>query len=59
MTLSINGISIPDSQLARDVTQLVRDTLVSAAVPSFQPGLLFWRLGRQTSRSAFRSGTAL
>src|SRR6202166_2620278 len=26
MTLSINGISIPDSQLARDVTQLVRDT---------------------------------
>ena len=26
MTLSINGISIPDSALARDVTQLVRDT---------------------------------
>jgi hypothetical protein len=26
MTLSINGISIPDSQLSRDVTQLVRDT---------------------------------
>jgi hypothetical protein len=26
MTLSINCISIPDSQLARDVTQLVRDT---------------------------------
>ena len=26
MTLSINGISIPDSELARDVTQLVRDT---------------------------------
>jgi len=26
MTSSINGISIPDSQLARDVTQLVRDT---------------------------------
>jgi HD domain len=26
MTHSINGISIPDTQLARDVTQLVRDT---------------------------------
>jgi hypothetical protein len=26
MRLSINGIGIPDSQLARDVTQLVRDT---------------------------------
>src|ERR1700726_1423443 len=26
MTLSINGISIPDSALARDVTQLVRGT---------------------------------
>jgi hypothetical protein len=26
MKLSINGISIPDSQLARDITELVRDT---------------------------------
>src|ERR1017187_1729225 len=26
MTSSVNGISIPDSQLARDVTQFVRDT---------------------------------
>src|SRR5580704_9237853 len=26
MTLSINGISIPDTQLTREITQLVRDT---------------------------------
>ena len=37
MTLSINGISIPDSVLARDVTQLVRDT---------EPALLFHHSSR-------------
>ena len=37
MTLSINGISIPDGALARDVTQLVRDT---------EPALLFHHSSR-------------
>jgi HD domain len=37
MALSINGISIPDSQLARDVTELVRDT---------EPALLFHHSSR-------------
>jgi len=37
MTLSINGIGIPDSQLARDVTQFVRDT---------EPALLFHHSSR-------------
>ncbi|MGA7809737.1 HD domain-containing protein [Bradyrhizobium sp.] len=37
MTLSINGISIPDSALARDVTELVRDT---------EPALLFHHSSR-------------
>ncbi len=37
MTLSIKGISIPDSQLARDVTELVRDT---------EPPLLFHHSSR-------------
>src|SRR5271168_3657913 len=37
MTLSINGISIPDTALARDVTQLVRDT---------EPALLFHHSSR-------------
>jgi hypothetical protein len=59
MTLSIKGISIPDSQLARDVTELVRDT---------EPPLLFHHSSRVYYFGAlagnrrglrFRSGTAL
>ncbi len=39
MTLTIGDISIPDSKLARDITELVRDTESAAALPPFQPGL--------------------
>jgi hypothetical protein len=38
----IEGVAIPGSKLAGEITELVRD---AAAVPSLQAGLLLRRLG--------------
>ena len=59
MTLSINGISIPDSALARDVTQLVRDTEFPLLFHHSSRVYYFGALAGKTSRPAVRSGTAL
>ena len=43
MSLIIEGVSIPDSKLAREITAAVRDTETPLAVQPFQPRLLLWR----------------
>jgi len=49
MSLNVDGITIPDSQLAREITDLVRDTASPLLFSSFQPRVLPRRPGRQAS----------
>jgi hypothetical protein len=47
--LTIEGVSIPDSTLAREVTGLVRDTESPLLFHHFEQGLLLRRFGRKAS----------
>ena len=59
MTLKIEGISIPDSKLAREVTDLVRRYRIPAAVQSLQPRLFLRRTRGKQTWAEVRPGTAL
>ena len=52
---SVAGVVIPDRKLAREVTELVKDTEPAAAVPSLEPCLSLGRAYWQTPRPPFRS----
>src|SRR6266851_435057 len=58
MNTDLAGIRIPDSKLAREIMELVRDT-ESPAVSPLEPRLLLGRPRRQASRTEIRSRTAL
>src|SRR5882757_5452368 len=58
LRFDLSGVRIPDSKLAREITELVRDTESSLLFP-FQPRVLLGRSGRQASRIQIRSRTAL
>ena len=48
MTTAVNEISVPDSKIAREITELVRDTEFSASLSSFEPRL---PLGRPSGQA--------
>src|SRR5882757_9977295 len=48
-TFTLEGIGIPDTTLAREITQFVRGYRAGAAVPSFEPRLLLGCARRKAS----------
>src|SRR5437773_2039413 len=59
LTLTLaSGVTIPDSKVAREVTELVRDT-ENSLLFKFKPRLLLCRCNRQTERSHLRAGAAV
>ena len=53
------GITIPDSKLAREITEFVRDTETDAALQPFQPRLSLGRAGRHAAQPEVRRRAAL
>jgi hypothetical protein len=45
-----SGITIPDSKMAREITELIRDTRELVAVQPFKPRLLLFLCNRQTEK---------
>ena len=54
-----SGVTIPDSKMAREVTELVRDTENSLLFNHSSRVYYFCRCNRQTERSHLRSGAAV
>ena len=59
MTLTIGGISIPDSKLARDITELVRDTESPLLFHHSSRVYYFGALSGKRRGLSFRPRTAL
>ena len=54
-----SGVTIPDSKIAREVTELVRDTENFIAVQPLKPRLLLFCRNWQTERSQVRCGATV